>query len=287
MSQSVAPAKTMTFEEYRFYQGEPNVLYELFRGHLIPMATPTSLHTRICKFIASILRRHFVSQNLALIAIDLTGVRTEADSSRIPDVVVCSAELWEQCCSRPGAGILDFGEVPTLVVEVTSENWREDYLRKRAEYASLDIPEYWIVDPNKEQVWILSNPDGQRGYDRVEYTRGQSFRSVQFPQLVLSVNTVLAPPVVEDLIREEQAQLRQAEQQRDEERQRAEQERQRAEEKQQLAEQERQRADRERQRAEEKQQLVEQERQRADRERQRAEQLAAKLKEMGLDPDTL
>jgi len=251
------------------------------------MATPTSLHTRICKFIASILRRHFVSQNLALIAIDLTGVRTEADSSRIPDVVVCSAELWEQCCSRPGAGILDFGEVPTLVVEVTSENWREDYLRKRAEYASLDIPEYWIVDPNKEQVWILSNPDGQRGYDRVEYTRGQSFRSVQFPQLVLSVNTVLAPPVVEDLIREEQAQLRQAEQQRDEERQRAEQERQRAEEKQQLAEQERQRADRERQRAEEKQQLVEQERQRADRERQRAEQLAAKLKEMGLDPDTL
>ncbi|MBC6478228.1 MAG: hypothetical protein GDA56_11025 [Hormoscilla sp. GM7CHS1pb] len=78
----------------------------------------------------------------------------------------------------------------------------------------------------------------QGGYDLVEYTKGQSFRSVQFPQLVLSVNTVLAPPVVEDLIREEQAQLRQAEQ-------------------------------------------------RADREQQRAEQLAAKLKEMGLDSDTL
>ncbi len=259
MSQSVAPAKTMTFEEYRFYQGEPNVLYELFRGHLIPMATPTSLHTRICNFLAYIFWRHFASQNLALIATDFTGVRTEADSSRIPDVVVCSAELWEQCCARPGAGILDFGEVPTLVVEVTSENWREDYVRKRAEYASLDILEYWIVDPNKEQVWILSNPEGQRGYDRVEYTRGQSFRSVQFSQLVLSVNTVLAPPVVEDLIREEQAQLRQVEQQRDEERQRVD--------------RERQRADRERQRA--------------DRERQRAEQLAAKLKEMGLDPDTI
>ncbi|MBO1350755.1 MAG: Uma2 family endonuclease [Hormoscilla sp. GUM202] len=305
----------MTFEEYRFYQGEPNVLYELFRGHLIPMATPTSLHTRICKFIASILSRHFVSQNLALIAIDLTGVRTETNSSRIPDVVVCSAELWEQSCSRPGAGILDFGEVPTLVVEVTSENWREDYVRKRAEYASVDIPEYWIVDPNKEQVWILSNPGGQRGYDLVEYTRGQSFRSVQFPQLVLSVNTVLAPPVVEDLIREEQAQLRQAEQRADreqqraeekqqlaeqerqraeQERQRADRERQRAEEKQQLAEQERQRAEQERQRADREQQLAEQERQRAeqerqraDRERQRAEQLAAKLKEMGLDLDTI
>lgn len=167
MSQSVAPAKTMTFEEYRFYQGEQNVLYELFRGHLIAMATPTSLHSRICNFLAYIFGRHFASQNIALIATSVTRVRTEDDSSRIPDVVVCSAELWESSCARSGAGILDFGEVPTLVVEVTSENWREDYVRKRAEYALVDIPEYWIVDPNKEQVWILSNPSGLRGYDLV------------------------------------------------------------------------------------------------------------------------
>jgi len=202
------------------------------------MPTPTSLHTRICHFLVSILRRHFASQNLALIATDITGVRTEVDGSRIPDVVVCSTELWERSCARPGAGILDFGETPTLVIEVTSENWREDYLRKRAEYALIDIPEYWIVDPNRERVWILSNPEGDEGYDRVEYLRGESFSSVQFPQLVLSVNTVLAPPVVEDLIREEQAQLQQIQQQRDEQ-------------------------------------------------QERADRLAAKLREMGLDPDTI
>ncbi|NEQ25638.1 MAG: Uma2 family endonuclease [Microcoleus sp. SIO2G3] len=245
MSRSVASTETLTFEEYRFYQGEPDVLYELFRGHLIPMATPTALHTRICDFLVYQLKFYFANQNLPLIAITTTGVRTEVDSSRIPDVVVCTTELWEQACARPGSGILDLGEVPTLVVEVTSDNWREDYIRKRAEYALIDIAEYWIVDPNKERVWLLSHPEGEEGYQREEFTRGQELKSIQFPELVLSVDAVLSPPLVEDLIREEQSQKRQLEQQ------------------------------------------VDEARQQADEARQRAERLATRLREMGVDPDTI
>ncbi|GIV89935.1 MAG: hypothetical protein KatS3mg055_2453 [Chloroflexus sp.] len=51
------------------------------------------------------------------------------------------------------------------------------------------------------------------------------------------------------------------------------------------AEQERQRAEQERQRAEQEQQRAEQERQRAEQERQRAERLAARLRELGINPD--
>jgi len=238
MSQSVAPEKTLTFEEYRFYQGEPDVLYELFRGHLIPMATPTALHISICEFLVYHFQRYCVSGNLNLVAKTSVGVRTEVDSSRIPDVVVCTSALWEQIRARPGSSILDFEEVPTLVVEVTSDNWREDYIRKRAEYALIDIPEYCIVDPNKQRVWVLNNPEGEEGYQRQEFTRGQQLRFQQFPELGLSVDTILSPPVVEDLIREEQAQRQQLQQQLDEE-------------------------------------------------RQRAERLAARLREMGVDPDSL
>jgi Uma2 family endonuclease len=53
------------------------------------------------------------------------------------------------------------------------------------------------------------------------------------------------------------------------------------------AQQERQRAEQERQRAEQERQRAEQERQRAEQEKQRAEVLAAKLREIGIDPDTL
>lgn len=214
MSQSITPAsaKTLTFEEYRFYQGESDVRYELFRGRLIPMATPTVLHTSVCHFLVYLFQRYFATNNLSLVVATNVGVRTEEDSSRIPDVMACSQSLWEQALNRPGAGILDLDEVPTLVVEVVSENWREDYIRKRAEYALINIPEYWIVDPNKERVWVLTNPESEEGYERTEFKRGQEMRSVQFPQLVLPVEQVLSPPVVEELIREEQVQRQQLEQ---------------------------------------------------------------------------
>ncbi|MHC5830119.1 MAG: hypothetical protein ACYT04_82865, partial [Nostoc sp.] len=51
------------------------------------------------------------------------------------------------------------------------------------------------------------------------------------------------------------------------------------------AEQERQRAEQESQRAQQERQRAEQERQRAEQERQRADILAAKLRELGVDPD--
>ncbi|MDY7002741.1 MAG: Uma2 family endonuclease [Cyanobacteriota bacterium] len=54
-----------------------------------------------------------------------------------------------------------------------------------------------------------------------------------------------------------------------------------------VAEQERQRAEQERQRAEQERQRAEQEQQRAEQEQQRAERLAAKLKELGVDPDSV
>ncbi|HEY9782207.1 MAG TPA: Uma2 family endonuclease [Leptolyngbyaceae cyanobacterium] len=214
MSQSMTPtsAKTLTFEEYRFYQGEPDVRYELFRGQLIPMATPTGLYIRICNFLVYQFQRYFATANLSLVATTSIGVRTEEDSSRIPDVVVCTQSLWEQVCARPGAGVLDFNEAPLLVVEVASDNWREDYIRKRAEYALIDIPEYWIVDPKKERVWILTNPQSEDGYDRTEFRQSQNIISVQFSELVLSVEQILSPLIVEELIREDTRSRQQIEQ---------------------------------------------------------------------------
>lgn len=60
-----------------------------------------------------------------------------------------------------------------------------------------------------------------------------------------------------------------------------------AEQERQRAEQERQRAEQESQRAEQERQRAEQEHQRAEQERQRAEVLAAKLRELGIDPEQL
>lgn len=241
----------LTFEEYLNYQGESGVCYELYRGHLIEMPTPTALHIKICEFLVYQFRRFFATHNLPLVAVVTTAVRTEENSSRVPDVMICTQSLWEQVCAQAGSAVLDFEEKPLLVIEVTSQNWRDDYIRKRAEYDLIDIPEYWIVDPNQPKIRVCSRPENEGSYSQQEFLPGQQVQSVQFAEFILSVNQVLSPPLVEDLIREEQAQLQQLGQQN-----------------QQVA--------RQNQQLEQQNQQLE----------QQVERLAQRLREMGVDIDT-
>ena len=180
------------------------------------------------------------------------------------------ALAWEQVENRPGAGVLDFAEKPMLVVEVASSNAKDDYETKRQEYEMAEIPEYWIVDPQKKRVRVLTAPSKVEGYSFVDFTGDQSIVSSQFDQLVLSVKELLEPPIVELLMKAEQAKMKQeifSERQR--------------------AETERQRAETEHKRAETEHKRAETERQRAETERQRAEKLAQRLLEMGINPDEI
>ncbi|MBE9186552.1 Uma2 family endonuclease [Microcoleus sp. LEGE 07076] len=224
----ITSTQKLTFEEYLNYQGESGVCYELYRGHLIEMPTPTAIHIKICEFLVYQFRRFFAAHNLPLVAIVTTAVRTEEDSSRVPDVVICTRSLWEQVCAQPGSAVLDFEEKPLLVIEVTSQNWRDDYIRKRAEYDLIDIPEYWIVDPNRPKIRVCSRPENEGSYSHQEFLPGQQVQSVQFAEFILSVDEVLCPPLVEDLIREESVQRQQLEQQNQQLEQQVNLERQRA-----------------------------------------------------------
>ena len=245
MSQSVVPAveeqkldtsPTLTFEEYRVYQSKDDVKYELYKGKLIPMATASALHTSICEFWVYKLQRYLAEHNLDLVVKTSVGVRTEDATSRIPDVVVCTESLWQQVLARPGSGILDLSETPLFVVEVVSQDRRADYVLKRTEYEQANVPEYVIVDPtqNRQRVRVMAFPEGDDVYTQVDYLPGEEMESVVFPNLRLSVNEILDPPLVEGLIKAEQAQLQQL-------------------------------------------QTVE----------QRAERLAARLRELGVDPDAV
>lgn len=248
-----------TFAEYLEYEGDPDVLYELYKGQLIPMSAPTLSHTKICEFLTYKLQRYFADQNLSLVAKTTVGVRTDENSSRIPDAIVGDCALWQQISDRPGAGVLDFAEKPILVVEIVSSNRRDDYIIKRSEYELAEIPEYWIVDPKKKRVRVYGNLNHEEGYSLVDFTEDSAIVSGQFEGLELSVPELLDPPIVEDLIKQEQVRIKNLEQQAETERERAETERERAET----------------------------ESQRADNERQRSEKLAQRLRELGVNPDEL
>jgi Uma2 family endonuclease len=80
---------------------------------------------------------------------------------------------------------------PLLVVEVVSpDSVKRDYRYKRSEYAALEIPEYWIVDPLESKVSVLPWNDGL--CEELVFTETQVISSKTFPDLELTVKEILA-----------------------------------------------------------------------------------------------
>jgi len=53
---------------------------------------------------------------------------------------------------------------PDVVVEVVSpgtKNRDRDYRHKRIEYAAREIPEYWIIDPEKQKITLCRWVNGE------------------------------------------------------------------------------------------------------------------------------
>ncbi|GAB1543792.1 hypothetical protein NUACC21_64680 [Scytonema sp. NUACC21] len=79
-----------------------------------------------------------------------------------------------------------------LVVEVVSPgkiNEDRDYRYKRSEYAARGILEYWIIDPQKSQIVVLTLVDGF--YEETTFRGSTMIQSQVFSGLEVSAEQVL------------------------------------------------------------------------------------------------
>jgi Uma2 family endonuclease len=96
----------------------------------------------------------------------------------------------EQAQELKGRSVI-FSTSPLLVIEVVSpDSVTRDYRYKRTEYAALEIPEYWIVDPLELKVTVLVFNEGL--YDETVFSGDQPLVSSMFPDLTLTVDHILA-----------------------------------------------------------------------------------------------
>lgn len=80
---------------------------------------------------------------------------------------------------------LIFVNPPLIIIElVRSESIPRDYRYKRSAYAAIAMPEYWIVDPLKNQVCILTFQEGL--YDEMIFTGEQLILSQQLSELKIT-----------------------------------------------------------------------------------------------------
>lgn len=183
----------LSFEEYLTYNDGTDTRYELVDGELIPMSLGTGKHGAIAKFLERLFDDESVKIGARWTAQKFSvGVRSPRggrwDTSRIPDVTVLPIEQWKALFTREA--VIELNEPPpVLVVEVVSESTKTaDYRTKRSEYAVLNIPEYWIVDPLEETVTVCTLVEGF--YDATQFRGSDRITSPTFSALQLTAEQV-------------------------------------------------------------------------------------------------
>ena len=156
-----AKPKLQTFNDYLAYvSGEDaykDAYYELTNGELVQMPPESDDNLYRAMQLYEALKALVGMRQIRLqgLALAMPG----QPKNRYPDLTVLLPEHPELMRRLGQAAITLDMHPPQLVVEVVSpgtENHRRDYIDKRNQYEWLGIPEYWIVDPIKQQVTVLS-----------------------------------------------------------------------------------------------------------------------------------
>jgi len=106
--------------------------------------------------------------------------------NRKPDVLVMQPEHCQEARQA-----IKFGQrPPRFVAEVvspggeSSDSYLRDYVWKREQYQEWQIPEYWIIDPHRKQVTVLTLVDAI--YQSVIYRGDTKIASSVFPSLKMT-----------------------------------------------------------------------------------------------------
>lgn len=180
----------LTLDEYLAYDDGTDNRYELVDGKLVIMPPESDRNNLIALYL--------LAEFLKLVPLQLirhkdteivvTGNRTRV---RMPDLMILTEELLSAIGGRRATITPDMPS-PVLIVEVVSPgkaNEDRDYRYKRAEYAARGILEYWIVDPQRDRITILSLVDGL--YEETVFEREQIVTSKVLSQFSLTAAKIL------------------------------------------------------------------------------------------------
>lgn len=171
---------------------------ELIDGELIELPPEAGLNSSIVMFVVS----HLLAIGVPFTHIKpyccevQTPVLERGDAAnRYPDLVILGDQHL-RLIEKRNTITLDMPP-PRFVLEVVSPgqtNRQRDYVRKRAQYAAVSIPEYVIVDSEVQTVTVLVL--GQGSYHEAGCYQGeQRVISPTFPDLTLTVNQIVSPRI--------------------------------------------------------------------------------------------
>lgn len=146
MTQTIS--KQITFDEFiAWYPEKSEYRYELHNRTIVEMPKPTGKHSEIAGFLAAELNFVIRQQKLPYFIPKECVIKSDDDRSGYePDLIVLDRQTITSEPRWEGESIITSDISVKLVIEVVSTKWRTDYGYKLADYETLGIGEYWIVD---------------------------------------------------------------------------------------------------------------------------------------------
>ncbi len=146
--------KTYTYEDYaQLPEGAP---YQLIDGELVMSPAPTPRHQRIARNLARALDGFVEERGLGEIFFAPIDVYLSETDTPQPDILfIAKARL----------GIIGEKYVdgaPDLVMEILSPSTAyHDLKKKKRLYEASGVKEYWIVDPEAQEIEVYALVEGQ------------------------------------------------------------------------------------------------------------------------------
>lgn len=121
---------------------------ELIEGVLCQMSPQSVVHARIIQMLGALIFPRLSAQHLLRVQLPLQLGELSVPE---PDLAIVSREEGTRRDSHPRNAL--------LVIEVARGSLREDRTTKGALYARHGIPEFWLVDAERQRVEVYRKPD--------------------------------------------------------------------------------------------------------------------------------
>lgn len=192
---TLAQVKFTSFEAYLSWSDEMDMegRYELVDGALVELPPESRLNSTIAVRILLLLVSAGISVELihpGKCEVQVPVLQPKDAANRYPDLVVLRPEHLELTQRR--LTITLEMPPPRLIVEVISPgktNQDRNYIHKRAQYAAIGVPEYWLIDPIRRTVMVLVL-EGELYREAGVFSGDGVIASVEFVELKFTVKQI-------------------------------------------------------------------------------------------------
>jgi Uma2 family endonuclease len=192
---TLVQVKFTSFEAYLSWSDEMDMegRYELVDEALVELPPESRLNSTIAVRILLLLVSAGISVELihpGKCEVQVPVLQPKDAANRYPDLVVLRPEHLELTQRR--LTITLEMPPPRLIVEVISPgktNQDRDYIHKRAQYAAIGVPEYWLIDPIRRTVMVLVL-EGELYREAGVFSGDEVIASVEFAELKFTVKQI-------------------------------------------------------------------------------------------------